>query len=118
VDWNIGRVIEELDKLGLRENTIIVVWGDHGYHLGEKGKWSKHGSLYEIGTRVPLIVIAPGAKGNGQTCPRVVQSLDIYPTLTAQSVPFLFEQLCRGNRASPETGRLSAAQKARHRRHG
>lgn len=81
VDWNVGRVIAELDKLGLREKTVIVFWGDHGYHLGEKGKWSKHGSLYETGARVPLIVIAPGAKGNGRACPRVVQTLDLYPTL-------------------------------------
>ena len=80
-DWNVGRVLAELDKLGLREKTVIVFWGDHGYHLGEKGKWSKHGSLFEVGTRVPLFVVAPGAKGNGQASPRVVQSLDIYPTL-------------------------------------
>jgi arylsulfatase A-like enzyme len=80
-DWNVGRVIAELDKLGLRQQTVIVFWGDHGYHLGEKGKWSKHRSLFEVGARVPLIVVAPGAKGNGQPSPRVVQSLDIYPTL-------------------------------------
>jgi arylsulfatase A-like enzyme len=80
-DWNVGRVMAELDKLGLREKTVIVFWGDHGYHLGEKGKWSKHQSLFEVGTRVPLIVIAPGAKGNGKASPRTVQSLDIYPTL-------------------------------------
>ena len=64
-DWNVGRVVAELDRLGLRENTVIVFWGDHGYHLGENGKWSKHGSLFEVGTRVPLIVVAPGAKANG-----------------------------------------------------
>jgi iduronate 2-sulfatase len=82
-DSNVGRVIAELDRLGLRERTIIVFWGDHGYHLGEKGKWSKHQSLFEVGTRVPLIIDAPGAKGNGQACRRVVQALDIYPTLDA-----------------------------------
>lgn len=81
VDWNVGRVLAELERLGLAENTIVVFWGDHGYHLGEFGKWAKHGSLFEIGTRVPLIVAAPGAKGNGKTSPRTVQSLDIYPTL-------------------------------------
>ena len=80
-DWNVGRVVAELDKLGLRENTVIVFWGDHGYHLGEFGKWAKHGSLFETGTRVPLIVVAPGAKANGSAATVPVQSLDIYPTL-------------------------------------
>lgn len=81
VDWNVGRVLAELDRLGLRDKTIILFWGDHGYHLGEKGKWSKHGSLFEVGTRVPLIVRLPGAAGNGHTCRRVVETLDLYPTL-------------------------------------
>ena len=81
VDWNIGRVLAELDALGLRENTIVVFVADHGYQLGEKGKWSKAGSLFEMGTRVPLIISAPGMKGNGQSSPRIVESLDIYPTL-------------------------------------
>jgi iduronate 2-sulfatase len=80
-DWNVGRVLAELDRLNLRGDTIIIFWGDHGYHLGEKGKWSKHGSLFEVGTRVPMIVAAPTAKGNGKPCPRVVQTLDLYPTL-------------------------------------
>lgn len=80
-DWNVGRVVAELDKLGLRENTVIVFWGDHGYHLGEFGKWAKHGSLFEVGTRVPLIVVAPGAQGAGAVAPNPVQTLDLYPTL-------------------------------------
>jgi len=80
-DWNVGRVIAELERLGLRDNTIIVFVCDHGYQLGEKGKWSKAGSLFEMGTRVPMIISAPGASGNGQSCPRIVESLDIYPTL-------------------------------------
>jgi arylsulfatase A-like enzyme len=83
VDWNVGRVLAELDRLGLREKTVIVFWGDHGYHLGEKGKWSKHGSLFEVGTRVPLLVVVPGGKTAGKSCPRPVQSLDLYPTLVA-----------------------------------
>ena len=81
MDWNVGRVIAELERLDLRNNTLIVFCSDHGYHLGEKGKWSKHGSLFEVGTRVPLILNIPGAQG-GQACPRVVQALDIYPTLS------------------------------------
>jgi iduronate 2-sulfatase len=81
MDWNVGRVLAALDELGLREKTIVVFWGDHGYQLGEKGKWSKAGSLWEQGTRVPLVIYDPRATGNGNPCSRVVQSIDIYPTL-------------------------------------
>lgn len=81
VDDNVGRVLAELDRQGLRENTVILFWGDHGYQLGERGKWSKAGSLFEMGARVPLIIAAPGAAGNGRPSPRVVQSIDLYPTL-------------------------------------
>lgn len=80
-DWNIGRVIAELDRLGLRDNTIIVFVADHGYQLGEKGKWSKAGSLFEMGTRVPMLMHVPGMKGNGHACTRIVQSMDIFATL-------------------------------------
>ena len=80
-DWNLGRVMAELDRLGLRANTIIVFAVDHGYQLGEKGKWSKAGSLFEMGTRVPLLLVVPGAAGNGRACYRIVESLDLYPTL-------------------------------------
>jgi arylsulfatase A-like enzyme len=80
-DWNMGHVIGELERLGLRDNTIIVFVADHGYQLGEKGKWSKAGSLFEMGTRVPMFISAPGAQGNGQACFRCVESMDIYPTL-------------------------------------
>lgn len=80
-DWNVGRVLNELDRLGLRESTIVVFWGDHGYHLSEFGKWAKHNSLYEIGARVPLIVSAPGVGGNGKVVTVPVQSLDLYPML-------------------------------------
>src|SRR5690606_22072828 len=81
VDWNVGRVLDELDRQGLRDNTIIVFCSDHGYQLGEQGKWSKAGSLWEQGTRVPFIILDPRAKGNGQSSPRIVELLDIYPTL-------------------------------------
>ncbi len=81
VDWNVGRVLAELDQQGLRENTIIVFWSDHGYQLGEKGKWSKAGSLWEQGTRVPFLILDPRAKGNGKSSPHTVELVDIYPTL-------------------------------------
>lgn len=81
MDWNAGRVLDELDRLGLSKNTIVVFWGDQGYQLGEKGKWSKAGSLWEQGCRVPTIIYDPGAKGNGKSSPRITQSIDFYPTL-------------------------------------
>jgi len=81
VDYNLGRVVAELDALGLRDNTMIVFVADHGYQLGEKGKWSKAGSLFEQGTRVPLIIHMPGAVGNGRASTRIVQSLNIYRTV-------------------------------------
>jgi arylsulfatase A-like enzyme len=81
VDWNVGEVLAALDRLHLRDKTIVLFWGDHGYHLGEKGKWSKHNSLFDTGTRVPLIISAPGMSGNGKVSPRVVECLGIYPTL-------------------------------------
>jgi iduronate 2-sulfatase len=79
VDAQVGRVLEALDKNGLRDNTIIVFFGDHGYHLGEKGKWSKAYSLYELGIRVPLIIAMP--KGKGQSSQKIVELIDLYPTL-------------------------------------
>jgi arylsulfatase A-like enzyme len=81
VDWNVGRVLDELKAQGLAENTIVVFWGDHGYQLGEKGKWSKAGSLWEQGAHVPFMIYDPRAKANGQSSARIVESLDIYPTL-------------------------------------
>lgn len=80
MDAQVGRVLAELDRLKLRDNTIIVFWGDHGYHLGEKGKWSKAYSLWDIGLRVPLIIDVPGARA--QVSERVVQLLDLYKTLS------------------------------------
>lgn len=79
VDAQIGRVLAELDALGLRENTIIVVWGDHGWHLGEYGIWGK-ATNFEVATRVPLIVSAPKmAAGKGSKA--LIEFVDVYPTL-------------------------------------
>lgn len=79
VDSQVGRVMTALDEAGLAHNTIVVVWSDHGWHLGEKGISGKN-TLWERSTRVPLIFAGPGVKG-GQRCLQPAELLDIYPTL-------------------------------------
>ncbi len=79
VDAQIGKLLDELDRLGLRENTIIVLWGDHGWHLGDYGIWGK-ATNYEVATRVPLIVSPPGGR-DGAVSDSLVELEDIYPTL-------------------------------------
>ena len=79
-DANIGRVLDALDRGPHKANTIIVLWSDHGYHLGEKGHWHKR-TLWERATRVPLIVVAPGVTRAGETCAKPVNLIDLYPTL-------------------------------------
>jgi uncharacterized sulfatase len=81
VDAQVGRLLDALERLNLAENTIVVLWSDHGYHLGEhNGVWQKR-TLFEEGARAPLIIRAPKAKGNGQECRRVVEFVDIFPTV-------------------------------------
>ncbi len=80
IDAQVGRLLEALEILGLARNTIVVLWSDHGWKLGEHGGWAKQ-TNFEIDTRVPLIVRAPGAAGNGQTCRALVELVDLYPTL-------------------------------------
>jgi uncharacterized sulfatase len=83
VDAQVGRLLASLDELGLAENTIVVFWSDHGYHLGEhNGIWQKR-TLFEQSSRSPLIIRAPRASGNGTASPRVVEFVDIYPTVMA-----------------------------------
>jgi len=79
MDAQVGRLLDELNALGLQENTIIVLWGDHGWHLGDHGMWCKH-TNYEQATRSPLIISAPG-KNKKQTTQALTEFVDIYPTL-------------------------------------
>ncbi len=80
IDAQVGLLLGELKKLGLAENTIVVLWSDHGFKLGEHNSWCKQ-SNYEIDTRVPLIIHDPRAKGNGKATKSLVELIDVYPTL-------------------------------------
>lgn len=80
LDANVGRVLDALDRLGLTQNTIVVFVSDHGYHLGEHGQWMKQ-TLFERSARAPLIVAGPGISSKGRPTSRVVEFLDLYPTL-------------------------------------
>jgi choline-sulfatase len=79
VDSQIGRVLEALEASGMADNTIIVIWSDHGWHLGEKGITGKN-TLWDRSTRVPLIFAGPGVAMNAR-CSRPAELLDVYPTL-------------------------------------
>ena len=79
-DAQIGRVLDELDRLGLAQNTIIVLWGDHGWHLGDHGMWCKH-TNYEQANRIPLLITAPGVNRGGERTSSLAETVDIYPTL-------------------------------------
>jgi iduronate 2-sulfatase len=80
VDAQIGRLLDQLQALDLAHNTIVVLWGDHGWKLGEHRSWCKM-TNHEVDTRVPLIISAPGTASGGKTTGRLVEFVDIYPTL-------------------------------------
>jgi arylsulfatase A-like enzyme len=80
MDAQLGRVLDELDRLGLREKTVVVLWGDHGWQLGEHGIWCKH-TNYETSVHSPLIVSVPGQRTAGRRTPALVEFVDIYPSL-------------------------------------
>ena len=107
MDGQIGRLLDALDKSPIRDNTIIVFWGDHGWHLGEKQHWRKF-ALWEEATRVPFIWVVPGVTKPGTVCERTVDFMSIYPTLWSWAA---FPTRARRRREHP-----SAARRIRRRR--
>ncbi|MEM6333237.1 MAG: sulfatase [Planctomycetota bacterium] len=79
IDAQVGRLLDAIDEAGVADETIVVFWGDHGFHLGDLGVWCKH-TNYEQATRVPLIVVAPDHPG-GKVAESPVELVDVYPTL-------------------------------------
>jgi arylsulfatase A-like enzyme len=80
IDAQVGRVLDALKKSGAADRTIVILWGDHGWHLGDHGLWTKH-TNFEQATRVPLIIAAPGQNARGTSTAHPVEFVDIFPTL-------------------------------------
>ncbi|MEM9281813.1 MAG: sulfatase [Verrucomicrobiota bacterium] len=93
IDAQVGRLLDQLESSGLSGNTIICLWGDHGFHLGEQGIWTKANN-YELSTRVPLIVADPSQDSGGDVTNALVELVDVYPTLvdlSGLSIPYGLE---------------------------
>jgi iduronate 2-sulfatase len=98
VDAQLGRILEELDKQGLRDSTLIVLWGDHGWKLGEYGDWCKH-TNFELDTHVPLIFSGAGVPVDAR-CTALVEYIDMFPTI-ADWCGFDSPQSCEGHSLKP-----------------
>ena len=81
IDHQVGLLMKALDDNGIADNTMIILWSDHGFHLGEHGCWSKF-TLFEQSTRVALVAYVPGAAGNGRICHELVELVDLLPTMS------------------------------------
>lgn len=137
MDTQVGLVLDALDRLGLADKTIVVFVSDHGYHLGEHGLWQKM-TLFEEASRVPLIIAPPKARNAGKTSPRLVESIDIYPTIAelaglnapanlpgksmvklieSPEIPWknaAYTQVRRGNKADSAVGRSVRTERYRY----
>lgn len=82
MDHQVGKILDALDELELADNTIVVLWGDHGFHLGDLGIWTKH-TNYEQANRIPLIIAAPGQTKPNTRTQQPAESVDLYPTLSS-----------------------------------
>ena len=80
VDAQIGKLIDELNRLELSQTTIVVLWGDHGFHLGDLGIWTKH-TNYEQANRIPILIAATGITRPGSSTRQLIESVDLFPTL-------------------------------------
>jgi arylsulfatase A-like enzyme len=80
VDAQVGKVLDELKKNGLDKNTIVVLWGDHGWHLGDHGVWGKH-TLFDYSLKSPLIIKLPGKQNAKGAIGNVIETIDLFPTL-------------------------------------
>ena len=111
-DTQIGRVLGALEQSGQAQKTIVVLWGDHGFHLGEHGIWGKH-CLFEEALRSPLIIQVPGQVSAGTHCRAIVETVDIFPSLVdlcgLPAVPGLDGQSLRPWITKPETPTKKAA---------
>ena len=81
VDAQIGKVTRALEELGLAKGTIVVLWGDHGWHLGDLSIWTKH-TNFEQANRIPIIIVAPGLAKPGSVTSQLAETVDIFPTLS------------------------------------
>jgi len=79
-DAHVGKLLDRLDALKLRDDTIVVLWGDHGWHLGEHAVWGKH-TLFEESLRSPMLVSYAGLPASGESTDAMVETLDLFPTL-------------------------------------
>ncbi|MBI4892341.1 MAG: sulfatase, partial [Acidobacteria bacterium] len=99
LDAQVGRLLGELDRLGLRQDTAVILWGDHGWKLGDYGAWCKHTNM-EIDTHVPMILSVPGQKNAGGSTKALVEYVDIYPTL-AEACGLPVPAQCEGRSMLP-----------------